>query len=98
MPVFHTLFFEYASDFISAIPDADKAKVMASIKIMETDIAAVKTKTLRRETKELVVKKYRLLFFIKGNTIYIVSGFVKKTQKTPAYEIERAEGAYKMMQ
>jgi phage-related protein len=35
---------------------------------------------------------YRLLcFFLNGSVVVLTHGFVKKSQKTPAHEIERAE-------
>jgi phage-related protein len=97
MSTLQTLFFEDASEFIETIPEPDKAKVLAAIKMMETDFEVVKTKTLRHAIKELIVKKYRIVFFMKGRTIYFVLGFVKKSQKTPKYEIDRAEAVYKKM-
>ena len=91
------LFFEEASNFIETIPEPDKAKIMAAIKIMETDLDVVHIKTLRKAIKELIVKRYRLIFFQKGNTIYFVRGFIKKSQKTPRAEIEYVENIYKMI-
>ncbi len=91
------LFLEESSDFIEQLPDTDKAKVLAAIKTMETDFDAVYTKLLRSPIRELIVKKYRLLFFIKENIIYFVLGFVKKSQKTPVREIERAKHIYKLI-
>jgi phage-related protein len=34
---------------------------------------------------------YRILCFFLGNSVVLTHGFVKKSQKTPAREIERAE-------
>jgi phage-related protein len=51
--------------------------------------------TLRGKIRELVVDiqhhGYRFLYFFAGRTIVITHGFLKKTQKTPPAEIERAE-------
>lgn len=100
MPVtkFEVQFFNEAIDFIEKLPEVDKAKILASIKIMETDFDTVYSKLLRSPIRELVVKKYRLLFFIKKNVIYFVRGFIKRSQKTPIREIDKAEDVYKMMQ
>lgn len=95
---FEVQFFDEALDFIEQLPPVDKAKVLANIKIMETDFDTVYSKLLRSPIRELVVKKYRLLFFIKKNVIYFVRGFIKSSQKTPIREIDKAEDVYKMMQ
>lgn len=98
MKKFEVEFFDGALEFIEKIPEIDRAKILANIKMMETDFDVVYTKLLRSPIRELIVKKYRFLFFIKKNVIYFVSGFVKKSQKTPTHEIEKAENVYKMMQ
>lgn len=98
MKKFEVEFFGEAPRFIEQLPETDKAKILASAKIMETDFDVVYTKLLRTPIRELVVKKYRVLFFIKKNTIYFVRGFIKKSQKTPVREIEKAERVYNLMQ
>ena len=95
---FEVRFFDEALDFIYQLPEADKAKVLAHIKMMEADFDVVYTKILKSPIRELLVKKYRLLFFIQKDTIYVVRGFVKKSQKTPLREIVKAENVYKLMQ
>lgn len=97
MQPYTTLLFDDASGFITTLPDSDKSKLLASIKIMETDMGVVSIKPLRGPIKELRVRKYRLLFFTKDNVIYFTHGFIKKSQKTPPYEIDRAEGIFKRM-
>jgi phage-related protein len=94
---FSLLFLDDASEFIDSLPDKLKAKVLAALKTMETDFNLVYTKTLRGRIKELVVQRYRIVFFIKGSIIYVVLGFIKKSQKTPVQEIENAERIYKMV-
>lgn len=94
---FSVKFFDDALSFFEQIPETDRAKVSASIKRMETDFDNVYTKVLKSPVRELIVKKYRILFFIKKDVIYFVLGFIKKTQKTPPQEIQRAESVYKMM-
>ena len=40
---------------------------------------------------KLLAKIYRIIyFFIVGNNIVLTNGFIKKTQKTPISEIEKA--------
>ena len=92
-----SLFFQRASDFIDELPVRDKAKVLATIKSAEKDFDLAHTKILHSPARELIVKKYRLLFFIKGQTIFYVSGFVKKSQKTPKQEIDYVLDIYEKM-
>lgn len=97
MNKFNIKFFDEALNFFEQIPETDRVKVSASIKMMETDFDVVYTKLLKSPIRELIIKKYRLFFFIKKDTIYFVPGFIKKTQKTPPQEIQRAWNVYKMM-
>ena len=91
------LFLDEASEFIDSIPDKPKAKVLAALKTMETNFDLVYTKTLRGPIRELIVQKYRIIFFVKEGTIYVVFGFIKKSQKTPLREIKNAERIYKII-
>jgi phage-related protein len=91
-------FFQEAEEFIGSLSEKDRAKVFAVIKILGTNFSAVYTKPLKGPIKELIVRQYRLLFFIKDTIIYITSGFTKKTKKTPKREIERVEILYKTIQ
>ncbi|MEK7538630.1 MAG: type II toxin-antitoxin system RelE/ParE family toxin [Patescibacteria group bacterium] len=97
MKKFNIKFFDDALSFFEQIPETDRAKVSASIKMMETNFDNVYTKLLKSPIRELIVKRYRILFFVKKDAIYFVSGFIKKTQKTPPQEIQRAVNVYKMM-
>ena len=81
--------------FISEIPSFDKEKILASIAcIQEGDFQSVYIKTLKSPIKELIVKKYRLIFFIDGKIIYFIEAFIKKTAKTPRIEIGNAQNIY----
>jgi phage-related protein len=92
--IFTITFFDEARSFIQSLPEIERAKVAAHIRKLAEDFDSVETKILRDNIKELKVKKNRLLFFIYKNTIYFVSGFIKKTKKTPLKEIEKAEKIY----
>ena len=55
------------------------------------------TKKLTRNIYELRIpgkQEVRLLYGFKNGDIIVVSGFIKKTQKTPPVEIEKAEREY----
>lgn len=97
MKKFEVEFFDEVIEFLEKLSETDKAKILANAKTMESDFDVVHTKILKSPIRELIVKKYRLLFFIKKNTIYFIRGFIKKSQKAPLREIEKAENVYKMM-
>ena len=93
---YETRFFENVKDFIGDLSSPNRSKVAAHIYLMQTgEFGAVHIKTLRGEIKELIVKNYRFVFFIHKNLIYFIGAFVKKTQKTPKQEIDKAETIYK---
>lgn len=87
--------FERAEDFILNLPEKERAVVFANITMMKNSFSGVNTKLLKQPIKELKVKSARILFFIEKNKIYLVSGFNKKSQKTPKSEIEYALNVYK---
>ena len=89
--------FRRVTEFVDELTYTDRAKVTANIKIMEMGrFDSVYIKTLRGAVKELIVKNHRFVFFVHEHTIYLVSAFIKKTQKTPLREINNAEKIYKI--
>ena len=74
-------FFDKALEFISSLPLDDKSLPLARVTDLLEDISSVETKLLKSPIKELKYKKYRLFFFINKNTIYFISGFIKKHKK-----------------
>lgn len=87
--------FEKAEKFIVSLPEKEKAKILANISMMQEDFSGINIRLLKNPIKELKVKNYRILFFIKKDVIYLVSGFLKKSQKTPSQEIDYAQSIYK---
>ena len=59
------------------------------------DFESLEIKTLKTPIKELIIKRYRLLFFINKDLIYFVNAFMKKTQKTPKNEIIISEKLFR---
>ncbi len=59
------------------------------------DFTSVHIKSLKGEIKELIIKRYRIIFFIDKNIVYCIAAFVKKSAKTPKRELENAERIYK---
>ncbi len=97
MNISATIVFTTAEDFLDSIPEPDKGKLITAMEMVHIDIELVHVKTLKTPIKELKVKKYRILFFIKNNVLYFTNGFIKKSQKTPKSQIEYAEKIFKMI-
>ncbi len=86
-------------DFLSGIKD-DKllAKIYRDIKLLEVSGNLLRepySKALNNGLFELRTKQGTnisriIYFFIVGNNIVLTNGFIKKTQKTPTSEIEKA--------
>lgn len=87
-----------ASDYINNLRLADNAAILSDIKAMESGkFDAVHTKQLKGEIRELVVGRHRISYCKIGPTLYFIRGFLKKSAKTPKYEIEYAEQVFKMI-
>lgn len=88
-----------AKGFIQNLEIHDRAKIAAAIKTLESgNFQSVETKTLKGPIKELIVRSYRITFFVsKEHTIYFVSGFRKQTRKTPRNEIEYSQNIFKIL-
>ena len=90
------LFFESVKKFVEELPNEDQGKINGAVLAIESgDFWSLHIKTLKTPIKELIIKKYRLVFFIHKNTVYFIGAFVKKTAKTPKIEIENAEKIFK---
>ena len=85
-------------DIVTNLPNEDEHKISQCILILESgSIEGLVIKTLRNEIKEIVVKKYRLIFFNKNDTTYLVDIFRKQSRKTPVRIIDRAEKIYNLI-
>ncbi|MBI4680935.1 MAG: type II toxin-antitoxin system RelE/ParE family toxin, partial [Nitrospirae bacterium] len=85
-------------EMLDIMPLKHATKVMKFFELLEEkgpNLPRPYADTLRGKIRELVVDiqhhDYRFLHFYAGKTIVITHGFLKKTQKTPPAEIERAE-------
>jgi len=84
--------------FIEKLSPEKEVELDASITaIRYGNFNTVYIKTLKGGIKELIIKRSRFIFFIKNETIYFVSAFMKKTNKTPKQEIKNAEKIYKLI-
>lgn len=97
---YQAIMLEKVDKFIRILRSMEREKVMAAIRVMEEGkFELVHIKVLRNEVRELIIKQYRILFFIstEGNIIYLVSAFRKETRKTPIRYIEHAEKMFKLI-
>ena len=93
---YFALFFDDVRNFIETLPNDDQGKINATVVTMESgNFESIYIKTLKGPIKELIIKKYRLIFFINQNIIYFIGVFIKKSTKTPKKEIENAKKIYK---
>ncbi|MFA6340904.1 MAG: type II toxin-antitoxin system RelE/ParE family toxin [Candidatus Paceibacterota bacterium] len=95
---YEAILVETVKDFVSDLDESESGKVMAHMDMMQmAEFDAVHTKLIKNPIKELIVGKYRFLFFIEKRIIYFIHAFMKKTQKTPRREIQYAEKIYKIL-
>jgi phage-related protein len=87
-----------AKEFITGLPPKMQAKVLRIINMLEvngTDLREPYSKYLNEGIFELRAQLGSditrvLYFFVIGRKAVLTHGFVKKTQKTPPFEIEKA--------
>ncbi len=95
--LYHAIRFDSVTEFLEELPRNDAAKILAGVsKLEQGDFQSSYIKTLRGPLKELIVKQYRVIFFIHEHSIFLVCAFRKKSKKTPRGEIEYAEHVYTM--
>ena len=86
-----------ANEFIYAQPLPVIGEFLATLKELEAhgNLGLPRAKKIDDNLFEIRIKvarnQYRAFYcYAIGNLIYILSGFVKKTQKTPVHEIRKA--------
>jgi phage-related protein len=93
--VYIVLFLKSADDMLNNMGETDRAKTAAAIMaISKGEFHLVYTKPLRGKIRELIVKKYRFIFFTHQEFLYFVNAFIKKSKKTPKKEIDHAYKIY----
>ena len=85
-------------ELLAAMPEKHAAKAAKFFQLLKNEgpnLPRPYADVLRGKIRELVVDVqhhgYRFLYFFAGRTIVITHGFLKKTQRTPPAEIDRAE-------
>ena len=105
MQDFEVLFYEKedgtepAKEFLLGLEPKMQAKMLRTIELLEangTDLREPSSKHLQDGIFELRAKvgsdiSRVLYFFVIGKRIILTNGFVKKTQKTPRAEIDKAK-------
>lgn len=82
MSYYNVTILEKVKDFLNNIVIQERGKIYAYLEIMKTgDFIGLDVKTIKSPLKELRFKKYRLLFLIHKDTIYIIALFIKKKLK-----------------
>lgn len=95
---YFALFLDEVKEFIEKLGYSDQGKINGIIAAMEAgNFESIYIKTIKTPIRELIVKKYRFIFFIHKNTIYFIGVFVKKTAKTPKFEIDNAQKIYRII-
>lgn len=90
---------EPAKDFLDNLDVKMRAKMLRTIVLLQNngyELREPYSKLLKNGIFELRAKvgsdiSRVLYFFVVGKKIVLTNGFIKKTQKTPTEEIERAE-------
>ncbi len=79
-----TILLRSIENFLLKLSPNDQDKISGAIEALRNKkFDSVYIKQLKGDIKELKIRKYRLIFFIHKETIYFVSIFIKKTNKTP---------------
>ncbi len=87
--------------FLEGLEDRTRAKVAIALSILGElghDIRQPYSKKITKNIFELRAKDdqlVRLFFGYKNGKIFVLHGFIKKTQKTPRNEIEKAERLFR---
>lgn len=86
-------------DFLDSLPQKMRTKMLRTIELLEnhgTELRLPYSEYLNDSIFELRAKQGTnitrvLYFFVVGRKVILTHGFIKKTQKTPAVEIEKAK-------
>ena len=87
-----------AKELLVSLPAASRTKAVKILELLEekgTYLAAPYVKNISGKLWELRAGQTRLFYFLSEGVFVVVSGFVKKTQKTPKNEIDKALGEIK---
>ena len=87
-----------AKEYIARLSGKDQGRVAADIDALSKgDFDSIATKLLRTPIHELIVGNHRFTYFVIPPLLWFVSGFLKKSQKTPKKEIQYAQNIHKQV-
>lgn len=90
---------ERVDGFLKKVPQRDAAKILTHVESLRENVTeGIVMKPLAGKVKEIVAGPYRIVFFQRDNTAYVVDIFRKKSKKTPQRVIERAIRIQKTVQ
>lgn len=96
--IFKIVLFKEVENFVLDLNTQDQEKISGAINALRSkQFENIYIKKLRSEIGELRVKRFRLIFFIHQDIVYISKIFVKKSNKTPKREIDLAEKYYEFI-
>lgn len=90
-------------ELINSLEESTYAKTLRLLTFLDSrryELREPYTKKLTRNLYELRIRgeqEVRLIYGYKNRQIMVVTGFIKKTQKTPRIEIEKAEREFKAL-
>ena len=90
--------FERFKEFVDSLSEEDRHKINdALVALMKMDFESIRIKEISGPIKEIRVGKHRILFCIEYSTIYVFTGFIKKTIKTPKDQKYIAQKLYSLL-
>lgn len=90
------LFLSKADEYIQSLSTENKAKIKVHIDECACgNFEAIQTKQLRGAVREIIVGKYRVIYFIEKSLLFVCDVFAKSSQKTPKRRIDNATKIHK---
>lgn len=89
---------ERVEKYLAQQPETERGVLLAHIETLaQGSSTSVDTKQLKGRVRELIVGNHRVPYFLRDGVFYFVSGFRKKSTKTPKREIDYAVKIYKLV-
>lgn len=90
--------FERFREFVDLLSEEDRYKIDgALIALRKRDFESLYIKEISGPIKEVRVGRCRILFCIEYSTVYVFTGFVKKTIRTPQDQKQVAQKLYVLL-
>ncbi len=90
--------FERFREFFDSLREEDRNRIeSALLAIRERNFELLYIKEISGPIKEVRVGKHRVLFCIEYSNVYVFTGFLKKTMRTPRDQKETAQKLYSLL-